>query len=311
MKLIKILAVNLLIIVIILISYEFYCVRKWNIPLLNYYNITFRPMSADEYFSRLYNHETVANAFAVSLRREENTESDKAPIIIMGCSFARGFELKRTRTPSAILGKLTGRPVYNYGGDGWGLNQFLYQLRRDDFYKIKRGCANIDPEYVIYIIMQDHVNRIPRFKVQPEGIEFQPHFEVVNSHLVERKPRFYEHLCMCLDFQMSYNINKPTISYDRIKLYFEEAQAEIHKHWPNTKFLVLIYPVADEYKVPHNYLNFEEDLEKNLTGIKVINLNKLTGIDLTQKEYSLGYDYHPSSQAWDIIMEKLVKELKL
>lgn len=88
-------------------------------------------------------------------RPVENEKSKKAPIVLFGCSFTYGAELENNQTFSYKLAQKTGRPVYNRGLNGLGVQHMLFQLQDKSFYEIIPK-----PEYVVYVFMEGHIQRI-------------------------------------------------------------------------------------------------------------------------------------------------------
>ena len=237
------------------------------------------------------------------LRKPVGLKYKRKPILLMGCSFAYGYNLKENENLGYRLSELLKRPVYNRGGSGWGLDQYLYLSRRNDFYtKIPA------PEYIIYIYMADHLNRISRFKLQPLCIEFKPKYKLKNDKLIEIKPKFYDRFFFVENYQFHYNYKKKVITENAlIEKYFTEVQAEFKKHWPDAKLVILLYPICND-KGPLDNSFIWDDLRKK--GFIVIDLTKLENykLDFDTDEYSLD-GFHPNSKIWDLILPKILKEL--
>ncbi len=305
---IKIILVNILILLILLGSIEFYYVKKWNITSFKqYWNILTHTISVDEYFTKLLNREPVENAFTVYFREDMNVTSTLRPIVLCGCSFIWGEALKDDETVSYQLADLTGRPVYNRAGRGWGLAQFLYLVSREDFY-----TTLPEPEYLIYTYIEEHINRLSKFKVTPAAINFQPKYKVSGNKLIQEKPHFYDTLFAVEDFQYEYyyrywRYNK--ISDETLKLYFEQAEEEIHKHWPDTKLVIFVYPGGIWEDENPDGRTLWEDIERE-DNYTVIFAKNLTDVDLTSEEYRSD-GWHPSASAWRIILPKLIEILNI
>ena len=88
--------------------------------------------------------------------------------------------------------------------------------------------------------------------------------------------------------------------------HFEKSKKLFEKHYPNTKFIILLYPTNNNI-----YTASEKWQELKEKGFTIYNLNDLTGADLTLDEYKLNDKVHPNEKAWDIISEALVKKLNL
>ena len=315
MKITKIILLNIFIILIVFLSLEYYMACKWADKrcwggvkynfIKDYKNILFHSMDVDTYFDKMLNGEHVENTFSPAFRQDWNVNSKLKPILFMGCSFTYGDNLPEEETISAKTAKLTGRPVYNRAGRGWGLDQYLYLSRRNDFYtKIP------EPEYIIYIYMCDHINRISKFKIQPISYEFQPKYKLKNNKLVEMKPKFYDRFLFVQVFQYRYNyIIKKITENELIEKYFTEAQAEFKKHWPNSKLVILLFPIVHN-KGPLDKSFIWNDLRKK--GFIVIDLTKYTNYqtDFTSDEYLID-GWHPNAKVWDIFLPEVLNELNI
>lgn len=303
MKIFKIIIINLVIFFIIFISVETYYAKKWKVSSFKQYaNVIFNTISVDEYYEKLFKNQYIEenNASINSFRSDMNTDSTLKPILFMGCSFTYGDGIEQNETISYRTAILTGRPTYNRAGRGWGLGQFLYMARNNYIYN------NIpEPEYLVYLYIDDHMNRLDRFKVEPGCIDFQPKYKVFKNGLIEEKPHFYDRIFFIADFQYNYNFRFHKITDEIVKLYFNEAEKEIHKHWKNTKLVILIYPI--ERDEDQNNRELWKELKKE-NYYKIINIKDLTDIDLTSDKYKVD-GWHPSAKVWDIIYPDIIKKI--
>ncbi len=306
MKLIGVIILNILIILTVFFSVEYYTACNWGGKynfIKNYKNILLHSMDVDTYFDKMLNGEVLGNAFSPSFRKDQNTNSKLKPILFMGCSFTYGDGLSEDETVSAKTAKLTGRPVYNRAGKGFGLDQYLYLSKRNDFYtKIP------EPEYIIYVYIYDHVNRISKFKIHPLWLDFQPRYKLKNNKLVEMKPKFYDRFLFVEVFQYNYNYRTHKITENElVEKYFTEAQTEFKKHWPNSKLVILLYPL-EHSKGPLDSSLIWNDLREK--GFTVIDLTELENykLDFNADEYVVD-GYHPNGKIWDLILPKILKKL--
>lgn len=304
----KIVLINILILflilLIVLLGFEFHYAKKWGVTSFKqYWNIVTNTMSVDEYFDGLFKNGFVENAFTQHFREDMNVTSPSLPILLCGCSFTWGEGFEYNETVSYQLANLTGRPVYNRAGRGWGLSQFLYLTGRDEFYNIP------EPEYLIYIFIEEHRNRLDRFKASPAAIDFQPKYKVCGNRLVPEKPRFYDSLFSVADFKFHYNYKYKLMKDETLKLYFAQAEKEIRKHWKNTKLVILVYPLGEEAEQEHNNRKLWIDLEKENNYI-IIFADDLTNVDLISVEYRID-GWHPTPDVWRIILPKLIEVLNI
>ena len=303
MKIIKIIFINIIIFIFLagIVELFYYYSYKW--AGTEYFDRMIKTIPADKYYSMLYSNKPVKNALVEKFREDKNITSDKKPILFMGCSFTYGDGLDEDETVSAIMAKLTGRPVYNRGGRGWGLSQFYYQSKLSQLYKTVK-----EPEYIIYTYISQQSGRLDKYKIEPYCVEFQPKYKIVKGKLKEQKPKFFDHLYFIQEYQKKYAYNKifPHIIKDsEIKLYFTEAEKEFHKHWKDTKMVILLYP---EKENEFNSEIWDELKEENYIVIK---LEDLVDVDLTKPEYKVKDSFHPNEKAWEIILPKVIKELNI
>ena len=262
-----------------------------------YYNSVFKTIPVEQYLKLMLDGIPVDYSFIPSFRPDINLESKKKPIILTGCSFTYGYGLSDDETFSYKLGKMTGRPIYNRAGNGWGLSHFLFLTEFNYFYQ-----KHEQPEYLFYIFIDNHLNRINKFKVEPLYSEFQPRYKLKNSKLSLLKPTILDRFVLLQNYQYNLGESDPSILY----FYFKTANENIKKYWGNTKLVILKYPTDDDYNT------FTDECWSNLQkeGIIVLDLDIISGVDLRCDKYKVD-GYHPSAEAWDKILPNLIKKLKL
>lgn len=307
MKAIKIILLNIILFFLIFAGSEFYFYKKWGGGVLfhadRYFACLLHTIPAEEYFDKLYKKEHVHNAFTESFRPDENINSPKKPVLFAGCSFTWGSGIEENQTVSHKTAVLTGRTVYNRGGIGWGMQNFIYQLRREDFYQMHK-----EPEYIIYIFIYDHLYRTEKYKVEPFFMDSQPRYKIKDDKLIEMKPNFFDFTASAASIQYNHSYKRKAPFWDIIRVYFSEADEEIKKHWKNTKFVILKYPMIWDKEYGAEYDAVWQELKDR--GIIVIDAGKLAGVDLTEEKYKSD-GLHPSAEAWDLILPGLISELKL
>ena len=301
MKIFKIILANLIIILLILGCVEYKYAKKWRMKdFWQYIDVIENTITVKEYYDLMFNKLEVEGAFTNSFRPDVNTNSNLKPILFAGCSFTYGDGLAENETVSYKTAEITGRPVYNRAGKGWGLAQYLYQAQREDFYDTVK-----EPEYLIYIYIEDHKNRLDKFKIEPGFIDFQPKYKVSGSRLTEEKPHFYDKIFFISDYQYYYNYKFNKITDETLKLYFTEAEKEIHKRWKNTKLVILIYPISPDEN--QSGRKIWQELEKE--NYTVINIKDLTSVDLSSKEYRCSDGWHPDAKVWDMLLPDILNEI--
>ena len=233
-------------------------------------------------------------------------KSSEKPILILGCSFAWGIDLDNKDKFSNQLNKLTGRTIYNRAIPGSGLSQALYMLQR--------GINIENPEYIIYVYMEDHIRRLFThcsffgmsnifYKYDKKGnIKLKNDLDLLYWHSYILR-NFHEKVFINRHENASYTEEEENFLADLFILANNEAKAQ----FPETKFIIFVYNGDILIK------SISEKLKNN--GIdKIIYLSELSDIDFGDNNYKLEDNYHPNALAWQIITplfwEKLNQENK-
>lgn len=240
-------------------------------------------------------------------RRPIGLEYQKHPIILFGCSYVHGVGLNENQTFGYKLSKLSQRPVYNRAYPGWAVQHMLYQLQKDpDLDQIK------NPEYVIYTIFCDQINRLGSFSFHPVADNLYLKYKIENGELIEDHPvfpflyRFY--LTRCISQNLwGYKVNNPKFNdenFNFLKLFFEQSKKLVNKKYPKAKFVILLYNESPGYW--YISTNRWKELEKE--GFIVLDTNIITKDDLSLTKYRLT-DGHPNEAAWNLIVPAIIKKL--
>ena len=80
--------------------------------------------------------------------------------------------------------------------------------------------------------------------------------------------------------------------------------------YPDVKFIIIKHPVSKKMIENDYFYNTERWKELEKEGFIVVDLAKDLDFDITSKEYILP-DMHPNKKAWQIVIPKLVKDLKM
>lgn len=234
----------------------------------------------------------------------------KKSIILFGCSYVWGTGLNDNQMLSYKISSLTSRTVFNRAMYGWGVQHMLYQLKREDFYKEVQ-----EPEYVFYVFIDDHMNRL--FRRQEFAFKSQEylHYSLKNNKFIEDEP-LYEifgglYLIKYLDLWItanSFQSENFENNFNYMELMFRECIRLLKQHYNKAKFIILLYP--SPYA---GVSSIEKGNWKKIEsyGFQVINLEELVGHSLADKQYKVKDNEHPSEKAWDEISTALVKRLKM
>lgn len=246
-----------------------------------------------------------------TLKKTYGENNKKPPIVLFGCSFAYGSGLEDNKTFAYKLAQKTKRPVYNRAFPGGSPSNMLYQLRRDDFYKEVK-----EPEYIVYLYYTMQFPRMYKMVFWEPSNDLTVRYQKnKNGGLDEIKTDYFYNKLWFLHtvrfFQeylfetKIYALNRQKVN-ELLRLHFEESRKAALKHWPNSKFVILLY--RDGADIPF----FDQELFKTLQkeGFTVIDLNELTGVNLENLEYKLSEsDHHPNEKAWDLVVPALSKKM--
>lgn len=291
---------------------------NFELPAFNY-TLRLRP------FSEFYKELEQGDHFN-SLRRQiaflNGDEEPKSSIILFGCSFVEGSFLEYNETFGYKLSKKLHRTVYNRGFSGFGIPQMLWQARYNNFYK----KIDTEPQYVIYVYIFDHLRRIYESKYGHINVYlgYELKTNKNGTHLIEKNPlllqlnRFYITRYTMQNFIFPKYLSKKNDdkNFDLIKLHFIETRKELQKKYPNIKFIIIKHPFGQKYSSPKDLYSLDysyttprwKELEDE--GFIVYDLKDRMNVDITDDEYTFP-DGHPNSKAWDIIIDKMTKDLNI
>lgn len=313
----KIILINLILIAVVYFTfdiaiYSYSIVKSFE---LNSRIWTFREhikQSVINYFENKYISFDKFYEKKIKFRPDVGLQFQKKPIVVFGCSFAYGSKLEDNQTFSYKLSEYTKRPVYNRASPGWGVQDMLYQLRRKDFY------SNIkEPEYVIYVYMQGHMDRLYSEVWMTDTQVFYkstPHGLVENKWLSTYNP-FYNFIVKGI--RWCYYARKFRIEYEKrgfiesdwffyvakfLNQHFSESREEALNHWNHPKFIVLVYSETGS----ENWSAIEA------SGWTVVKAKDLTTENLNSLKYVISEtNDHPSEAAWNLLVPSLVKKLDI
>lgn len=237
----------------------------------------------------------------------QNKDSKEKAILLFGGSFTFGHEIPVEKTLHKVLARHSSRPIYDRSLSGYGVNQMLYQLQDEDFYKIVP-----EPEYIIFTYIPDHIRRLYQPCLFSIPQYYGAHYSMKkdkngNYYLEHRKyPLFYDRfnfVARLIDFKPFDIANDYSRAF--LKQHFIETKKAIDKHWKNTKFIIFVYYDDDTFY----FEQIQKDLEK--IGYTVINRNDVFPFEPKDVRYCLSKDDgHPNDKAWDAIVPKLIEYLK-
>ena len=304
-KLFAIVFVNLVVIGVLLLIFNFYvyCISSGN----NQHSLKDQISSYMDFLKRDISKKSTYNSLIDSkeFRPVENIESKKKPIIIFGCSFAYGRELKDNQTFSYKLGEYTKRPIYNRAKSGWGVQHMYYQLTNEDFYKIVPK-----PEYIIYVYMDGHMARLNI----PVSLAFDncynAFYKKIKDRYILKNRTFFSDKIIIQHFIKNYIVNNYLTRNGKYNTQKEKEVVDFviaskdaaEKHWgKDIKFIIF------------SYIDFEDATIKYIkdNNILLFNVDE-HNLNLNDKQYQISEnDDHPNERAWDEIVPILVKKYNM
>ena len=329
----KIVIVNILLILLLIPIFEIisifiavgYRFQNLNDPL---FMKRYREQNIFEYIvdSYVLYHVSAYDFGKLNLRPVSGIEFNKKPIVLFGCSIAHGDLLNNDNNFSAILSKITKRPVYNMAFSGWCPSHMLRLLQTD-----KRLLFLDDPEYIIYTFINDQKRRMFFYQGWRYRSQLYRVFELdKNDNLVlyPNKYPFYWRFMLTKHFQYALEragyINEENVDKLLFKI-FEESVKIIKKRYPNSKLALLLYDVKlcnDDTNVPifktEDILTKKEQEKFKELGFEIINMEELVGKSFCGEEYHAHCPiygdvdpHHPSTKMWEEFVPKLVEKLNM
>lgn len=245
---------------------------------------------------------------------EPDNPSPKKPIIISGCSIAYGIFLPFKDTLGYKLSQLTGRTVYNRGMSSTCISHVLYELTKTNIYDNYPS-----PDYFFFIydpaLHSERVNTLTfnptsqieylRYKLKNEELKISG-YDFVNIPYISSLS-LYRHL------MFNANVHNVLSNYNKklTTALFKETNKQIHRIFPNTKFIVIIYEGNMREKDLKN--KFYKDIidEINANGIDSVSVNTLIDDFSNSPEYKEEDNIHPNSAFWNKFSGKLVQKYNL
>lgn len=242
-----------------------------------------------------------------------NYSPDKKSVILYGDSFTFGSGLSDNQTFSYKLQNYTQRLVYNRGLAGYGIQHMLY-LVLNNIEIMKQDKNFIEPEYVIYTFIEDHIHRICKSndffdrylmyykynKDKTSLVQFSD-FDLLYWHSYILRSLYYNNYNSSLE----YGENVIILSDDDLNYILEHfllANYNIKKAFNNSKFVIFVY--QGDYVIKQIESRLKEQ------NIQVVYLSELSEINFQQDKYRLD-EQHPTEEAWEIIVPLLAKKLEL
>lgn len=232
----------------------------------------------DDKIVKTYTINTDSNGFR---KTPDVKNSKKLPIIFFGCAYTFGKGLEDQETLPWVVSELTGRKTYNVAFGAMGPQNMLMYLRNPSFYK-KIPKAGV----IIYNFVPYRLNSIRNKEIGSIVLK--------NDKLVFNPPKVEE----------GYEKQGLDETLDIFLRILKESQNLALKHYPNSKFVMLVY---GENPSPF-FLKKVNDL-----GIETVDVEKLLGENFFQPKFLLPGETHryPNAYVWEEVAPFLVYRLDL
>ena len=257
---------------------------------------------------------TNINDYISDLFLASDLNKKKSPIILFGCSYAHGFNLKYNQKFGYKLSRLLNRNIYNRALPASNYSFMYWQTTQDEFYKQVPPSKNI-----IFLLNLDQFRRSYVYTFFPLLKEFYIHYSIKNDKLIldnYKNPiinfikssyiiKTFNHFYVNNYISNSKNYEKIT---DDILLYFIKTRENLEKNWEPYKgkinFTVILYETSK--------CDFKKLLEKKFinNGFNFYSTTDLVNEDLNLPEY-MSKDLHPTEAAWDLLTPLIAENIKI
>lgn len=238
--------------------------------------------------------------------------SQKRPIVILGCSYVEGSGLKEEQTLAYKLFEKTHRSVYKRGIPGGGIQLALPYFETG---KIQKDVP--DAEYIIYVYLGYHIARLYAYELDYIETEINQRYKIKNGDLVKLKqpkyPCYYSSFFVKKIQEKLEQIQsrKEYGEYHLFNAVMAKLLQEAKRNYKNTKFVILLYPSGDCMNTSNEIMPQEEISKLKEMGFTVINAEDLTNLPIRNEEYRIPDKDHPNEKAWEAIVDNLIKTLNL
>lgn len=234
--------------------------------------------------------------------------------MLFGCSFAYGTQLKENETFAYKFSQLTKRNVYNKSLETCGIQHMYYLLTHPDFF----NELPKNPEYAIFIYIPSQLDRLNNYIFPCKILTNGPylHYDLKNNNLKLRKEitQAYKSFLFKRLLSKIDEINdckKDSIKQKNMNLaveLFSKSKTLLEEKYPNIKFIILNFNSEAAGDTSAEMPQMWEILKNN--GFRIINSQDLAGRVFTQDDTTPD-NIHPNEAVWDLLVPKIVEELKL
>lgn len=233
-------------------------------------------------------------------------------ILFFGGSFTLGEGVNDNETIPFYSSELAPCYMpYNYGFHGYGPHQMLAKLMSNNFKKeINETCGKL-----IYVFIDSHIDRaIGSMYVFNSFGRRMPYYTIDNNGSLIRNGNFLtgrpklSFIYMAIDksqIAKYFHVNlPPKINDFHIRLtskIIEESYNTFREKFNSSEFYVLFYPGSKYAKRMTPHLKD--------AGIKILDYSSL--LDMSEKQFHIEGDGHPTKKTQNIVAKRLVRDLEM
>jgi len=308
----KKLFINIVVIIILAILFELTCFFIWchkNGRQLDLQN----EMAVERKFEYNLPSDYLSSYFTDGFKNYTYPDNNKRPILLLGCSYARGIGINEEKGLDYLLYKNSHRDVYKRAFPGGGIHLAL------DLFQTGYMQKDVpDAEYIIFVYVNWNLIRLYEHQLDFLSTEINQRYELQkNGQLKKIKKPIFPFCYSLFSVKLlqrqidNYRAQNEYTNYRLFNAVMKELKKETDKAYKNSKFVILLYPSSD-YMGTNKELMEQEEMQK-LTdeGFIVINAEDLTDKPIREAEYRQGDKNHPKKKAWEAITPGLIKVLNL
>lgn len=239
--------------------------------------------------------------------------SEKRPILFLGCSYAQGIGLKNYETFAYKLSQKSQRTTYQRAISGGGIQLALHQFEVGEM-----KSAVPDAEYIIYVYLDYHISRLYSYQLDYIETEVNQRYKLSGKHLIKiNQPIFpyYYSLFSVKNIQElieTVSSSKEYADFELFNAVMKELMSQAKKNYKDVKFAILLYPSANYIHSDNRDIlpNYEIDKLKQM-GFIVFDAEDMTELPIRSEKYRLNDKDHPNGKAWSAIVDGVVEHLHL
>ncbi len=329
-KKIFVIFINLLFLFLILFIFDFAIYNKCliedefirNNPHRSYFGFytSEDELYTDRGINNHINKKTISfnNINSKNFQRREKLQKGK-DIVLFGCSYTYGTELKDYEAFDYKLQEYTKRRAYNLAIVASGPQHMLHLLKKDIF---NIGVLpKIQPEYAIYTYIPSHIQRANSnvFPHPTDTNDLYLKYKLKNNK-IEHSPLPFSFLgrtfilkSIYYDFDIKKNKNKIKLQDENFKLINSillESRKLLKEKYPDIKFVILRYQTENDENNLYELPEMWEILKSE--GFIILDTEELIGRKFKYSSEDTAKDgYHPSAKVWDMLIPKIVEKLNL